>query len=194
MNALLANKFLDQECSEPVKSCLLYGTPIPCTGLLDGGYSFSAESTEGGNNDDVSGSLDFASAEDDFYPHGEDKPLSDTNPLFSPTSGRPLLQRAASSKGSAKFAPVKTDVDPYLVRDEPTTLTKVNFDLSFSAPWRSAYGKLLDTLGYPQPVVKSAAAVATPARVHTVGLGGAAVLLGVTGCFAGYAFYARKMR
>lgn len=189
MNALLANKFLDQERSELVKSCLLYGTPIPCTGLLEGSYS--AESTEGG---DISGSLDFASAEDDFYPHGEDKPLSDTNPLFSPTSGKPLLQRAASSKGSNKFAPVKTTTDPYMVSDEPTTLVKVNVDLSFSAPWRSAYNKVLSALGYPQPAAKSVAAVATPAGVHTVGLGGAAVLFGVTSCFAGYAFYARKTR
>lgn len=191
MNALLANKFLDQVSSEPVKSCLLYGTPIPCTGLLEG--SGSADSADGSA---INASLDFASADDDFYPHGEDKPLNDTNPLFSPTSGKPLPRTGSAKSPSAKHVQGQGQTaDPFLVRDEPTTLTKVNVDLSLSAPWRSTYCKILGALGYPQHDAKACVAPTTTlAGVHTVGLGGAAVLLGVTGCFAGYAFYTRKRR
>ncbi len=92
----------------------------------------------------------------------------------------------------------------YLVNDEPTQLAKVNVDLSFSAPWRSAYNNVLGVLGYARndkEVAKagektsrpSPLALGAPATsVSTVGLGGAVMLLGVTSCFAGYAYYQRK--
>ena len=173
MDALLASKFLDQEACAPVKACLLYGTPIPCTGLPEPPAAQN-------------------SSEDDFYPTKEGA-LNDTNPLSKRGRSQSLVKTAPERAGLvAQNGDCVTDL--YLVSDEPTQLGKLNLDLSFSAPWRSSYNHIMGVLGYPRQGSSNVPAVMPPAGVHTVGLGGVALLMGVAGCFGGYAFYTSRSR
>jgi len=193
MDTLLANKFLDQESCEPVKQCLLYGTPIPCTGLPSIDESAAVNQT-----------FDFASADEDFYPQKSDS-VKAANPLARMQTPSPVKNVSEKKRISLRLPPSLAGCsDVYLVNDEPTQLAKVKVDLSFSAPWRSAYNNVLGVLGYARndkDVAKasektsrpSPLALGTPVTsVSTVGLGGAVMLLGVTTCFAGYAYYQRK--
>ena len=96
MDTLLANKFLDQASCEPVKQCLLYGTPIPCTGLpnLD----------DAGDNGNINQTFDFASADEDFYPEKSDS-VKAANPIARMQTPSPIKNVSEKKRISLRLPP-----------------------------------------------------------------------------------------
>lgn len=180
---MLSNKFLDLECCERVKQCLLYGTPIPYVRLPK-----------------ESSTIHFTLpsdpfAEDSIYPNHDDVD-NDSNPLAS----------MHPTHSAAKCSPAKTAVlksgskDIYVVKDGPTALTKVGVDFSLSTDWRGAYYSVMGVFGVRRAsgdadrAPEAPLVLNTEPFVHRVPLMGAAFLLSVTAAFGGYAYYSTRRK
>jgi hypothetical protein len=196
MDALLNNKFFTTPACDRVRQCLLHGIQIACTkpATEDSDSSMRQHSASNAYDDDI-------------YPSNDSFKDNFSNPLAHHGQSLPSPKKPTSSSAKGK-----TVQDPYLVRDQPTTFSKVNLDLSLSAEWRRMYNRVGACFGArPAAPVKTkqeeSEGDSTSSEVSTgregafalpqttVTLGGVVMLLGVTSCFAGYSYYtAHKKR
>lgn len=212
MDALLNNKFLTGSNSERVKQCLLHGHAIPSTRVSDGILSASVSMRTYSTVDGYDG---------DLYPR-RDSVLNDTNPLSQHESNlsSPKQQQLPSSQSSSfilqspqkyNFTSLNEDdeensLDPYLVKDEPTKFQKISFDFNISTEWRRTYDRIsrvfggLNTksttiTGTSEDEIITAMSVLSPTTTtgnSKISLTGMVLLVSVSSCFAGYAYYTTK--
>jgi hypothetical protein len=176
MDAILNNRCFTGAPSDRVRQCMLHGTAIPCTKPADV---------------DVRPDRASSAYDGDIYPVHEGVD-NDANPLAH-HSGSALP--SSVTKGSATSL-VPTG-DPNAVYDQNTVWNSVGVDFSLSGQWRRIYCGVAQTLWF-LPIAHEVKVeednVVAQQPVQNITLGGAALLLGVAGSFAAYAYHATQRK
>ena len=215
MDALLNSKFLTGSNSERVKLCLLHGHAIPSTRVSDGIFSASVSmrtySTVDGYDGDLYPRRDSVLNDTNPLSQHESNLSSPKQELPSSQSSSFILQSPQKyNSTSLNEDEEENSLDPYLVKDEPTEFQKISFDFNISTEWRRTYDRIsrvfggLNTkstttgTGTSEDEIITSLSVLSPTTTTTttgnskISLTGMVLLVSVTSCFAGYAYYTTK--